>query len=150
MDGAPPACGGDAAEDPEPPAGPEFCGSGGLSSAHMVKAALTSEEPDGKTSLDHGVSVCRSNFDTCCSAVEQLGGVAAQMSGIEKLFSLSTSVGGPGCQPAVTQSLQFVRAQTEACSADFTAWRTQLLCLGPQPSGDCRNNNSRRQITRYL
>ncbi|XP_078798874.1 midasin isoform X2 [Oryzias latipes] len=90
------------------------------------------------SSVDQGGSVLLtwSNFDTCCSAVEQLGGVAAQMSGIEKLFSLSTSVGGPGCQPAVTQSLQFVRAQTEAFSADFTAWRTQLLCLGPQPSDD--------------
>uniref|UniRef100_A0A3B3CZB6 Midasin n=1 Tax=Oryzias melastigma TaxID=30732 RepID=A0A3B3CZB6_ORYME len=69
----------------------------------------------------------RSNFDTCCSAAEQLGGVAAQMSGVEKHFSPSTSVGGPDCQPAVTQSLRFVRAQVEAFGADFTAWRTQLL-----------------------
>ncbi|RVE73869.1 hypothetical protein OJAV_G00035560 [Oryzias javanicus] len=95
-------------------------------------------------SVDQGGSVLLtwSNFDTCRAAVEQLGGVAAQMSGVERLFSPSTSVGGPDCQPTVTQSLRFIRAQVEgtaptsppegrSCSAWFLSCPTIDLVSPP-------------------
>ncbi|MEQ2263333.1 hypothetical protein XENORESO_006224, partial [Xenotaenia resolanae] len=75
-----------------------------------------------------------SSFATCCSAMEQLGGVAAQISSIEQLFSPVIRAGRANGQPAIIQSLQYVRGQVEICVTEFTTWKTQLLSLGQQPT----------------
>ncbi|XP_077950103.1 midasin isoform X1 [Gasterosteus aculeatus] len=74
------------------------------------------------------------HFVTCCSAFDQLAAVAAQMPSIEQLFTPAVCVGGPDSQPAITQSLQYVRGQVEASIAEFTTWKTQLLSIGTQHS----------------
>ncbi|XP_034006274.1 midasin isoform X1 [Trematomus bernacchii] len=76
----------------------------------------------------------REHFLTCCSAFDQLAEVAAQMPSVEQLFTPTLGVGGADSQPAITQSLQYVRGQVEANISEFTTWKTQLLSLGPQPS----------------
>uniref|UniRef100_A0A1A7W7P3 Midasin homolog n=1 Tax=Iconisemion striatum TaxID=60296 RepID=A0A1A7W7P3_9TELE len=75
-----------------------------------------------------------SSFSVCSSAMEQLADVAGQMCSIEQLFTMAPSVGGTNYQPAVTQSLRYVRGQVEAAVTEFTAWKTQLLFLGQPPS----------------
>ncbi|MEQ2192426.1 hypothetical protein XENOCAPTIV_011514, partial [Xenoophorus captivus] len=45
-----------------------------------------------------------SSFATCCSAMEQLGGVAAQISSIEQLFSPVIRAGRANGQPAIIQN----------------------------------------------
>lgn len=79
----------------------------------------------------------RNHFVTCCSAFDQLAAVAAQMPSMEQLFTPAVCVGGPDSQPAITQSLQYVRGQVEASIAEFTTWKTQLLSIGTQHSGEC-------------
>lgn len=79
----------------------------------------------------------RNHFVTCCSAFDQLGAVVAQMPGVEQLFTPATCVGSADNQPAITQSLQYVRGQVEAIITEFTTWKTQLLSLGQQNSGEC-------------
>nr|XP_020508278.1 midasin [Labrus bergylta] len=74
------------------------------------------------------------HFMTCCSAFDQLGAVAAQMPGVEQLFSPTVCVGSTDNQPAITQSLQYVRGQVEAGITEFTTWKTQLLSIGPHNS----------------
>ncbi|XP_054474709.1 midasin [Anoplopoma fimbria] len=74
------------------------------------------------------------HFATCCSAFDQLGAVAAQMPSTEQLFTPAVCVGGADSQPAITQSLQYVRGQVEASITEFTTWKTQLLSLGHQHS----------------
>ncbi|TMS12010.1 hypothetical protein E3U43_016968 [Larimichthys crocea] len=74
------------------------------------------------------------HFVTCCSAFDQLGAVVAQMPSVEQLFTPSTCVGSTENQPAITQSLQYVRGQVEANITEFTTWKTQLLSLGHQNS----------------
>lgn len=95
----------------------------------------------------------RTHFHSCCSAFDQLGAVAAQMPGVEQLFTPTTCVGGADSRPAIAQSLQYVRGQVEAAITEFTTWKTQLLCLGNQNAGEsteqrfhhpfrCSNNKS--------
>ncbi|KAM6992726.1 LOW QUALITY PROTEIN: midasin [Tautogolabrus adspersus] len=74
------------------------------------------------------------HFMTCCSAFDQLGAVAAQMPGVEQLFSPTVCVSSADNQPAITQSLQYVRGQVEAGITEFTTWKTQLLSIAPQNS----------------
>ncbi|XP_007570662.1 midasin isoform X2 [Poecilia formosa] len=76
-----------------------------------------------------------STFTICCSAMEQLGGVAAQMSSIESLFSPATGEDGANTQPAIRQSLNYVRGQVETAITEFTSWRSQLLSPGPVSTG---------------
>lgn len=61
----------------------------------------------------------------------------AQMSSVEQLFTPAVCVGGADSQPAIKQSLQYVRGQVEANITEFTTWKTQLLSLGQQNSGKC-------------
>ncbi|XP_034555077.1 midasin [Notolabrus celidotus] len=75
----------------------------------------------------------RKHFVTCCSAFDQLGAVVAQMPGIEQLFT-AVNVSSTDNQPAISQSLQYVRGQVEASVTEFTTWKTELLSLGPQNS----------------
>ncbi|GAA6218580.1 midasin [Lates japonicus] len=72
------------------------------------------------------------HFVTCCSGFDQLGAVVAQMPSVERLFIPAACTGGADSQPAITQSLQYVRGQVEADITEFTAWKTQLLSLGQQ------------------
>uniref|UniRef100_A0A665VA47 Midasin n=1 Tax=Echeneis naucrates TaxID=173247 RepID=A0A665VA47_ECHNA len=72
------------------------------------------------------------HFGTCCSGFDQLAAVVAQMPSVEQLFIPAMSVGSADSQPAITQSLQYVRGQVEADITEFTTWKTQLLSLGHQ------------------
>ncbi|KAM6905784.1 midasin isoform 2-T2 [Lycodopsis pacificus] len=74
------------------------------------------------------------HFVTCCSAFDQLAAAAAQMPGMEQLFTPAVCVGGADSQPGITQSLLYVRGQVEASIMEFTTWKTQLLSLGHQHS----------------
>ncbi|KAK9531216.1 hypothetical protein VZT92_010656 [Zoarces viviparus] len=74
------------------------------------------------------------HFVTCCSAFDQLAAAAAQMPGMEQLFTPAVCIGGADSQPGITQSLQYVRGQVEASIMEFTTWKTQLLSLGHQHS----------------
>lgn len=67
--------------------------------------------------------------------MEQLGGVAALMSSVEGLFSPVIKVARADSQPAISQSLQYVRGEVEKCLSEFTTWKTHLLSLGQQPTG---------------
>ncbi|XP_029902559.1 midasin isoform X2 [Myripristis murdjan] len=73
-----------------------------------------------------------SHFTLCCSGFDQLAAVSAQMPGVKQLFSPAVCVGGADSQPAISQSLQYVRAEVEASVTEFTTWKTQLLSLGLQ------------------
>ncbi|XP_042247008.1 midasin [Thunnus maccoyii] len=75
-------------------------------------------------------------FVTCCSAFDQLASVVAQMPSIEQHFTPAVCVSITDSQPAITQSLQYVRGQVEANITEFTTWKTQLLSLGHQHSDD--------------
>uniref|UniRef100_A0A8C4E8F0 Midasin n=1 Tax=Dicentrarchus labrax TaxID=13489 RepID=A0A8C4E8F0_DICLA len=87
-----------------------------------------------QTSPNNAVISHRNHFVTCCSAFDHLGAVVAQMPSVEQLFSSAVCVGSPDSQPAITQSLQYVRRQVEANITEFTTWKTQLLSLGHQNS----------------
>uniref|UniRef100_A0A665V858 Midasin n=1 Tax=Echeneis naucrates TaxID=173247 RepID=A0A665V858_ECHNA len=76
------------------------------------------------------------HFGTCCSGFDQLAAVVAQMPSVEQLFIPAMSVGSADSQPAITQSLQYVRGQVEADITEFTTWKTQLLSLGHQHTGE--------------
>ncbi|CAK6975580.1 Hypothetical predicted protein [Scomber scombrus] len=75
-------------------------------------------------------------FVICCSAFDQLAAVAAQMPSIEQLFTPAECVSSSDSQPAITQSLQYVRGQVEENITEFTTWKTQLLSLGHQHSDE--------------
>lgn len=58
------------------------------------------------------------------------------MPSVEQLFTPATCVSSADSQPAISQSLQYVRGQVEASITEFTTWKTQLLSLGHQNSGE--------------
>lgn len=60
------------------------------------------------------------------------------MPAVEQLFTLIACNGGTENRPAIAQSLQYVRGQVEGALTDFTTWKTQLLCLGTQCDGECK------------
>lgn len=91
---------------------------------------------DGKSPYNT-VIFHRNHFVTCCSAFDRLETVVAQMPSVEKLFTPAVCVGSTDTLPAITQSLQYVRGQVEANVTEFTTWKTQLLSLGHQKSGEC-------------
>ncbi|KAM7394956.1 hypothetical protein PAMA_006612 [Pampus argenteus] len=75
-------------------------------------------------------------FVTCCSAFDQLAAVAAHMPSMEQYFTAAVCVSNTDSQPAITQSLQYVRGQVETNITEFTTWKTQLLSLGHQHSDE--------------
>uniref|UniRef100_A0A3Q3KQB7 Midasin n=1 Tax=Mastacembelus armatus TaxID=205130 RepID=A0A3Q3KQB7_9TELE len=77
------------------------------------------------------------HFVACCSGFDKMGAVAAQMPSVEELFTPTFCVGSADSQPAITQSLQYVRGQVEANIIEFTTWKAQLLSLDPQHSAFC-------------
>lgn len=60
----------------------------------------------------------------------------AQMPSVEQLFTPTTCVSSADSQPAITQSLRYVRGQVEASITEFTTWKTQMLSLGHQNAGE--------------
>lgn len=72
----------------------------------------------------------------CCSSFDQLKDVAAQMPGVEQLFNPAVCSSNTNIQPAITQSLKYVRGQVEGSVTEFTTWKIQMLSLGHQPTGD--------------
>ncbi|XP_030578137.1 midasin [Archocentrus centrarchus] len=71
-------------------------------------------------------------FIACCSAFDHLGAVEAQMPIVEQVFTPDVCVGTTDSQPAMIQSMQYVRGQVEASVIEFTTWKTQMLSLGYQ------------------
>lgn len=84
----------------------------------------------------------RDHFLTCCSAFDQLRVVAAEMPSVEQLFTPVVCVGSADSQPAITQSLQYIRGQVEANITEFTTWRTQLMSLEHLHTGDCSDQSN--------
>ncbi|XP_028997386.1 midasin [Betta splendens] len=74
-----------------------------------------------------GVLHTWNHFLTCCSAFDQLGAVAAEMPSVEQLFMPVVYDSSAKSQPAITQSLQYIRRQLEDHITEFTMWRTQLM-----------------------
>nr|XP_015209182.1 PREDICTED: midasin [Lepisosteus oculatus] len=76
-----------------------------------------------------------SHFSACCSGLSQLGGVAAQLLPVEKLFNPAPAAQTANqAQPALSQSLQYLRLEVENSLTEFTSWKTQLLTLGSTES----------------
>ncbi|KAM3861280.1 midasin [Diretmus argenteus] len=108
-------------------------------------AAMLKQTQSLKAELDavaeqasHGALHTWNHFAICCSGFDQLAAVAAQMPGMEQLFTPAACVGSPDSQPAITQGLQYVRGEVEASVTEFTTWKTQLLSLGHQYTGQQR------------
>lgn len=53
----------------------------------------------------------------------------AEMPSMEQLFTPPVGVCNMNNQPAITQSLQYVRGQVEADISAFTKWKSQVLTL---------------------
>ncbi|XP_039980712.1 midasin isoform X5 [Xiphias gladius] len=115
---------------------------------HQCVTALLKQTESLKVELDtvahqtsERVLYTWDHFVTCCSGFDQLEAVGAQMSSVERLFIPARCVGSADSQPAITQSLQYVRGQLEANITEFTTWKTQLLSMGHQnidhPSAFC-------------
>lgn len=95
-----------------------------------------------KDSPNSAVVFHRNHFVTCSSAFEQLGAVVAQMPIMEQLFTPAVCVGRTDSQPAIAQSLHYVRGQVEASISEFSTWKSQLLSLGQQHAGECTEHHS--------
>uniref|UniRef100_A0A8C9XGE6 Midasin AAA ATPase 1 n=1 Tax=Sander lucioperca TaxID=283035 RepID=A0A8C9XGE6_SANLU len=80
-----------------------------------------------KDSPNSAVVFHRNHFVTCSSAFEQLGAVVAQMPIMEQLFTPAVCVGRTDSQPAIAQSLHYVRGQVEASISEFSTWKIPLL-----------------------
>lgn len=91
----------------------------------------------GRNSPNSSIVFHRNHFVTCCSAFDQLGAVVTQMPGVEQLFTPAVCVNSADSKLTIPQSLQYVRGQVEANITEFTTWKTQLLSLGLQHSGEC-------------
>ncbi|XP_006810569.1 midasin-like, partial [Neolamprologus brichardi] len=81
-------------------------------------------------SISDGVLHTWNYFTECCSAFNRLGAIGAQMPIVEQVFTSDVCIGTPDNQPAVIQSLQYVRGQVEATVTEFTTWRIHVLSLG--------------------
>uniref|UniRef100_A0A3Q1JQ86 Midasin n=1 Tax=Anabas testudineus TaxID=64144 RepID=A0A3Q1JQ86_ANATE len=90
------------------------------------------------------------HFVTCCSAFDQLGAIAAEMPSVEQLFMPAVCVGSADSQPAITQSLQYVRGQVETNITEFTTWRTQLMSLEYMHTGDHNDSELETNINTVL
>lgn len=66
--------------------------------------------------------------------------VSAQLQGIESLFLPNGEDGQAANQMALIKSLKYIQEVVNNTSADFTAWRTQLLASMSNCSG--KDNSS--------
>ncbi|XP_041950170.1 midasin [Alosa sapidissima] len=69
------------------------------------------------------------HFTLCCSVLDRLGAVVAQMPKVEQLFT-PVEAFGHHAQPALIKGLHCVREEVESSLTEFTTWKTQLLSLG--------------------
>lgn len=99
-----------------------------LKSTEKLKAGLDSVAQQGSEGALHSWN----HFAVCCSAFDHLSALVSQLLSVEQLFSPAQAACRGECQPAITQSLQFIRGQVEATITEFTTWKTHLLSLGPQ------------------
>ncbi|NXE72930.1 MDN1 protein, partial [Cochlearius cochlearius] len=81
------------------------------------------------------------DFEVCTSAMSCLLEVSAQLQGIESLFLPNGEDRQAANQMALIKSLKYIQEEVNNTSADFTAWRTQLLasmsnCSGNQQSDE--------------
>ncbi|XP_010287688.1 PREDICTED: midasin, partial [Phaethon lepturus] len=81
------------------------------------------------------------DFEVCTSAVSCLLEVSAQLQGVESLFLPNGEDRQAANQMALIKSLKYIQEEVNNTSADFTAWRTQLLasmsnCSGSQESDE--------------
>jgi len=88
----------------------------------------------------YGVSCCRRDFEVCTSAMSCLLEVSAQLQGIESLFLPNGEDRQAANQMALIKSLKYIQEVVTNTSADFTAWRTQLLASMSGCSG--KDNSS--------
>uniref|UniRef100_A0A663DVI4 Midasin n=1 Tax=Aquila chrysaetos chrysaetos TaxID=223781 RepID=A0A663DVI4_AQUCH len=81
------------------------------------------------------------DFEVCTSAVSCLLEVSAQLQDIESLFLPNGESRQAANQMALIKSLKYIQEEVNNTSADFIAWRTQLLdsmsnCSGNQQSDE--------------
>uniref|UniRef100_A0A8C4UIL8 Midasin n=1 Tax=Falco tinnunculus TaxID=100819 RepID=A0A8C4UIL8_FALTI len=76
------------------------------------------------------------DFEVCTSAMSCLLEVSAQLQGIESLFLPNGEDRQAANQMALIKSLKYIQEVVNKTSADFTAWRTQLLAS----MSDCNGN----------
>uniref|UniRef100_A0A663DUU3 Midasin n=1 Tax=Aquila chrysaetos chrysaetos TaxID=223781 RepID=A0A663DUU3_AQUCH len=81
------------------------------------------------------------DFEVCTSAVSCLLEVSAQLQDIESLFLPNGESRQAANQMALIKSLKYIQEEVNNTSADFIAWRTQLLdsmsnCKGNQQSDE--------------
>ncbi|XP_054255246.1 midasin [Indicator indicator] len=67
------------------------------------------------------------DFEVCTSAMSCLLEVSAQLQGIESLFLPDVEGKQTANQMALIKSLKYIQEEVNNTSADFTAWRSQLL-----------------------
>ncbi|XP_051581140.1 midasin isoform X2 [Myxocyprinus asiaticus] len=68
------------------------------------------------------------HFMLCCSSLDRLCAVVAQMPALEQLF-IPDGVPVLHTQPALIRGLQAVRTEVESCLTEFTTWKTHLLSI---------------------
>ncbi|XP_010137971.1 PREDICTED: midasin-like, partial [Buceros rhinoceros silvestris] len=78
------------------------------------------------------------DFEVCASAVGCLLEVSSQLQGIESLFLPNGEGGQAANQMTLIESLKYIQEEVNNTSADFIAWRTQLLASTSNRSGNQR------------
>ncbi|NXI53175.1 MDN1 protein, partial [Chloroceryle aenea] len=77
------------------------------------------------------------DFEVCTSAMSCLLEVSAQLQGIESLFLPNDEGSQAANEMALIKSLKYIEEEINNTSADFIAWRTQLLAS----MSDCSEGN---------
>ncbi|XP_065113160.1 midasin [Paramisgurnus dabryanus] len=105
---------------------------------------LTKEMKDLKETLDklaqestERVIYSWDHFTCCCSSMDRLGAVVAQMPALEQLF-IPDGVPVSHTQPTLVRGLQAARTEVETCLTEFTTWKTGLLSI--RQSRKCRSD----------
>ncbi|NXJ64381.1 MDN1 protein, partial [Rostratula benghalensis] len=80
------------------------------------------------------------DFEVCTSSMSCLLEVSAQLQGIESLFLPNGGDKEVVNQMTLIRSLKYIQEEINNTSADFTAWRTQLLASVSNCSGNQRSD----------
>uniref|UniRef100_A0A663LN04 Midasin n=1 Tax=Athene cunicularia TaxID=194338 RepID=A0A663LN04_ATHCN len=80
------------------------------------------------------------DFEVCISAMSCLLEVSAQLQGMESLFLPNGEGRQETNQMALIKSLKYMQDEVNNTSADFIAWRTQLLAFMSNCSGNQRSD----------
>ncbi|XP_028858240.1 midasin [Denticeps clupeoides] len=92
------------------------------------------EQLDGLEQSPETTLLTWGHFQLCCTALDGLGSVMAQMPSVEQAFTPEGHV-SRHTHPALTRGLQNVRKEVEDTLTEFATWKTQLLSLGPTRTG---------------